>query len=239
MEPLQAFAELGRIKFSETDFAGVCERIIDLARRTLPGADEASVTHLLQRRPGTPAATSDLARRLDEVQYERLSGPCLAAADGNIVVSVTDTTADRRWPEWAGTAAAAGIRSGLSLGLPIRGAASGSLNLYGRVPGAFSDDVTALARTFAGNAAVALANTDLYETTVTLAEQLQQAMEHRAVIEQAKGILMSERRCTAEEAFAILTRISQDSNRKLRDVAAALVARAVSGPVRPPPPRRS
>ncbi|HEY2669885.1 MAG TPA: ANTAR domain-containing protein, partial [Rugosimonospora sp.] len=48
----------------------------------------------------------------------------------------------------------------------------------------------------------------------------------RAVIDQAKGIIMGERRCTAEEAFAILSKVSQDSNRKLRDVAAALVDRA-------------
>jgi len=52
-------------------------------------------------------------------------------------------------------------------------------------------------------------------------------MDSRAVIEQAKGIIMADRRCTADEAFAILAKVSQDSNRKLRDVAAALVASAV------------
>jgi len=54
-------------------------------------------------------------------------------------------------------------------------------------------------------------------------------MESRAVIEQAKGIIMGDRRCGADEAFAILTKISQDSNRKLRDVAAALVAQVGGG----------
>jgi AmiR/NasT family two-component response regulator len=51
-------------------------------------------------------------------------------------------------------------------------------------------------------------------------------MESRAVIEQAKGIIMGERRCSADEAFRLLSKLSQDSNRKLRDVAAALVSRA-------------
>jgi AmiR/NasT family two-component response regulator len=51
-------------------------------------------------------------------------------------------------------------------------------------------------------------------------------MESRAVIEQAKGIIMGERRCGPDEAFQILTKLSQDTNRKLRDVAAALVASA-------------
>jgi len=83
-----------------------------------------------------------------------------------------------------------------------------------------------LAQTFAGYAAVALANAHLYDVTATLAQHLQAAMENRAVIEQAKGIVMAERHCTADEAFAILSKLSQDSNRKVRDVAAALVANA-------------
>jgi len=85
-------------------------------------------------------------------------------------------------------------------------------------------------QTFAGYAAVALANAHLYDTTANLAQQMQAAMDSRAVIEQAKGIIMGDRRCTADEAFAILTRLSQDSNRKLRDIAAALVDRAAEGP---------
>ncbi|MEV1154850.1 ANTAR domain-containing protein [Micromonospora chokoriensis] len=55
---------------------------------------------------------------------------------------------------------------------------------------------------------------------------MQTAMRSRAVIEQAKGIIMGERRCTADEAFAILAKASQDPNRKLRGVAATLVERA-------------
>jgi AmiR/NasT family two-component response regulator len=81
-----------------------------------------------------------------------------------------------------------------------------------------------LAQTFAGYAAVALANAYLYHSTADLARHLRTAMDSRAVIEQAKGIVMAERRCTADEAFDFLTRLSQETNRKVRDVAAALVA---------------
>ena len=121
---------------------------------------------------------------------------------------------------------AAGAGSSLSIGLPIEDQVIGALNVYAEKVYAFDDDAIVLAQTFAGYAAVALANAHLYDTTATLAQQMQAAMESRAVIEQAKGIIMGERRCTADEAFAILTKVSQDSNRKLRDVAAALVARA-------------
>jgi AmiR/NasT family two-component response regulator len=62
------------------------------------------------------------------------------------------------------------------------------------------------------------------DTQATLAQHMQAAMESRAVIEQAKGIIMGERHCSPDEAFKILTKLSQDTNRKLRDIATALVA---------------
>lgn len=229
MDPLRAYAELGRIKLSEISLDGIFAKIADLAHRGLPGADEASIT-LLRDRPLTTAASSELARRLDEAQYEHAAGPCLQAAAGNTVVPVADTAADLRWPEWAGVASAAGIRSALSVALPISEAARGSLNLYSHAVGAFDDDGTAVSRTFAGYATVVLANALLYDTTLTLSDQLRQAMENRAVIEQAKGIVMSGYRCTPDAAFEILTRMSQDSNRKLRDIASDLVAQAVDNP---------
>ncbi len=68
----------------------------------------------------------------------------------------------------------------------------------------------------------------LYESTAKLAQQLDLAMQSRAVIEQAKGILMGQRLCTADEAFTLLVDLSQRSNRKLRDVAQALVDSATS-----------
>jgi AmiR/NasT family two-component response regulator len=108
----------------------------------------------------------------------------------------------------------------------VHEAVTGALNVYATKPDAFDDDAIMIAQTFAGYAAVALANAHLYDTQATLAQHMQAAMEHRAVIEQAKGIIMAERRCTPDEAFQILTKLSQDTNRKLRDVATALVANA-------------
>jgi AmiR/NasT family two-component response regulator len=70
---------------------------------------------------------------------------------------------------------------------------------------------------------VAVHNLHLYESTRELAENLDLAMQHRAVIEQAKGILMSQRRCTATDAFNLLAAASQRSNRKLRDIAQGIV----------------
>jgi GAF domain-containing protein len=229
LQPAAAFAELGRISLAENDLNGVLERVIDLARRTVPGADEVSVTLVRGGAPETVAYTGHLALSLDEWQYRRGNGPCLQAAARQETVAVPDLPGDRRWPDWAERAGAAGARSSLSVGLPIEEQIDGALNLYGIRRKAFDDEAVRMAEAFAGYAVVALANANLYSLTVKLTEHLQAAMVSRAVIEQAKGIIMGRRRCSAEEAFAVLIRISQDSNRKLRDVAAALVAKAQRG----------
>ncbi|MEO3924152.1 GAF and ANTAR domain-containing protein [Micromonosporaceae bacterium B7E4] len=232
MDPTDAFAELGRIKLSETNLDGVLDQLAQLAKRTIPGAEEVSVTLLRGGDAHTAAFTGRLASDLDEWQYQRGHGPCLDAAQAGATLSLPDMATESRWPDWAERARTEGALSSLSIGLPVQEAVVGALNVYGTRPGAFDDDAITLAQTFAGYAAVALANAHLYDTTATLAQQMQTAMQSRAVIEQAKGIVMAERRCTPEEAFAILVKVSQDSNRKLRDVAAALVDRAA----RPPRP---
>lgn len=230
MDPSTAFAELGRIRLETTTIDGVLQRVADLAKRGIPGAQEVSVTLVRDRQASTASYTGPLALKLDEWQYEEHQGPCLEAAAEQTTVSVTDLISDHRWPEWAERAATAGVRSSLSLGLSVQEKISGALNIYAVTAHAFDEDAMLVGKTFAGYAAVALANAQLYDTTATLAEHMRKAMENRAVIEQAKGIIMFERRCTAEEAFAILSRISQDANRKLRDVAAALVAQATNRP---------
>ena len=232
MDPTLAFAELGRIKLGDMAVDDVLHRIAELAKRTLPGADEVSVTLVRGDRARTAAFTGDLALRLDETQYERGHGPCLDASATAATLSLPDMDREPRWPDFADRARAAGCRSSLSIGLPVQDPVSGALNVYATGPAAFDDDAVVLAQTFSGYAAVALANAHLYDAQATLARQMQVAMESRAVIEQAKGIIMGERRCSADEAFRILSRLSQDANRKLRDVAAALVRRAGETPRR-------
>jgi GAF domain-containing protein len=220
---ITAFAELGRIKLGETDLDGVLNQVTELACRALPGASQVSITLLRERGAVTAAHTGETALRLDELQYERGAGPCLEAAGATATVEVPDTAADTRWAGWGPEAARAGMGSVLSLGLPIRDDVSGALNVYGAEVNAFGGEAVAVAESFVRYASVALGNAHLYDATAGLARQMQAAMESRAVIEQAKGVIMGERRCTPDEAFAILNKVSQDSNRKLREVAAALV----------------
>jgi AmiR/NasT family two-component response regulator len=110
--------------------------------------------------------------------------------------------------------------------LPIQDKYIGALNIYSGEPDAFGDDDVAAGQTIAAYAAVAVHNAQTFTKAGELARDLTKAMESRAVIEQAKGIIMHERRCTADEAFALLSRVSQEANIKLRDIAAEMVARA-------------
>jgi GAF domain-containing protein len=223
-DPLATFAELGRTKLSENSLDDVLNRVAATARQALTGAMDVSVTLIRGYVPHTAAHTGELALRLDERQYEQRSGPCLEAASQQRTVSVPDTASDTRWQGWATRAAAAGAGSVLSVGLPLLDDIRGAVNIYGGGPKAFDDDAVTLAQSFAGYAAVALANAHLYHNTTELVRHLQAAMDSRAVIEQAKGIIMAERRCDADAAFALLTKISQNTNRKVRDIAATLVA---------------
>ena len=230
MDAHEAFAELGRIRLADIDIDNLLEKIAQLAKRCIPGASEVSVTLLHGNIPQTAAFTGELALALDEKQYERGYGPCLDAADTTTSLLVPDTGSEERWPGWAAVAARAGVHSSLSVGLPVHEHVTGALNIYATTPKAFDDDAITIAQTFAGFAAVGLANFHLYETQATLAGHMQKAMENRAVIEQAKGIIMGERRCTPDQAFAVLTKLSQDGNRKLREVASDLVENAYRRP---------
>jgi GAF domain-containing protein len=225
-EAADAFSELGRIKLSETDLKGILQKVADLAKGTVAGATEVSVTLIdAGAGPHTAAFTGDLALTLDEWQYAGGGGPCLQAAASQTTVLVPDLDGEQRWPAYLHRAIDAGVRSSLSVGLPVHETVTGALNIYSTESAAFDRNAVLTAQAFSGYAAVALANAHLYHATATLAQQMQEAMEHRAVIEQAKGMIIAARGCSAEEAFAILSKLSQNSNRKLRDIAAAMVRR--------------
>ena len=227
-ELTRAFAELARVRVAEIDTPAMLTRVAELVTSSLPGAAEVSVTLVRGGHAHSAAFTGPVALKLDELQYDQGRGPCLdAAADAQTVV-IADMTAESRWPEFAEQAAEAGMLSSMSIGLPVQRDIIGALNIYGSEPDAFDTDTAEAAETFASYAAIAVANVVSHEAASTLAAQMQDAMQSRAVIEQAKGIIMVQRRCDADEAFSILVRLSQETNTKLRNVCAVLVQMSTS-----------
>jgi GAF domain-containing protein len=218
-----AFAELTKINAGQQPLNDVLARTVELAKSVVTVPIEASVTLISAEEASTPAFTSPKAIDLDETQYELGYGPCLAAAEAGQLVWIPDMAAETRWPQFTVDAQNKGVHSSLSVPLPVQRQVIGALNFYSPEEHAIGDDVVELAEKFGDYAAVAIAHTTLYMSTKELADQMARAMQSRAVIEQAKGILIGQRGCHPDEAFNILVGLSQQSHRKLRDVAKALL----------------
>jgi ANTAR domain/GAF domain len=193
--------------------------VVELANETIPGSDMVSVTMLVEGRPRTVAFTDVTAPELDDAQYLTGIGPCLDAVRCRQAQRVDSTDDAERWPPFAEAAAAHGILSSLSLPLVARHTAVGALNCYSRRPAAFSDDDERIGSGFAAAATVALVSWDAGH----LSEHLGVAMQSWATIEQAKGILIAEQHCDADQAFEMLVRASRQESRKLRDIADQIV----------------
>lgn len=219
-----AFDELGRLSFAEHSLESVLQRVTDLATRVLPGEPVISVTVVERGKPTTAAASGDLALTLDETQYRLGSGPCLSAATTGRPSELVDTRAATEWPEFAVHAAEQGCNSVLSFPFPAAERVPGALNVYARRFTVSDPGTLDLLARFATYAVVPVSNMYLYENAVERAGHLQTALDSRAVIDQAKGILMERFKLTADQAFQVLTRVSMESNTKVREVAERFVA---------------
>ncbi|SNS61001.1 GAF domain-containing protein [Geodermatophilus pulveris] len=218
-----ALETLGRLSLRELSMDDLLSTVAGLARAVLPGEPEASVTLLVRDRPTTVVHTGPLALDLDESQYQQDQGPCLHAARSGELTEITDTRTDPRWPDHGRRAAERGSLSSLSIPLAVDDDVAGALNVYARRAAAFDDAARAAATGFGSYAAVAAGNLHAYQRARSQADDLQAALESRAVIDQAKGILMERYRLTADQAFQLLTKASMGTNRKLRTIADELV----------------
>ncbi|MFP5376111.1 MAG: GAF and ANTAR domain-containing protein [Acidimicrobiia bacterium] len=221
---VEATEELASLLFSQLDQDATLNAVAMLASRSLPGCDAVSVTVLEDGKPRTRASTQPVAERIDDRQYSTGEGPCLDAMRKGAAVMV-DSYADEDlpWPQVLPDIRANGVSSSLSLPLVVGEDVVGALNIYGRTERCFQG-AEAAAEAFAAQAAVTLANATAFHRTARLAEHLAVALENRDVIGQAKGILMASTGCSADRAFELLRQQSQHENRKLVDVARAIVA---------------
>jgi GAF domain-containing protein len=219
----EGIAELSRLLVNEEALDDTLQRVADLACRNIGGADVAGVTMLRDGKPTTTVFTDPTSPQIDSAQYETGIGPCLDAFRYQQVFRIKSTPEDEQWRAFSQAAAEHGIMSTMSLPLGVRDKGIGALNLYSKQPAAFSEKDEELGLMFATQASVALANAQLYASAYRMTQQLQEALTSRAVIDQAKGILMGQHRISADEAFNVLRTKSQNENRKLRELAQELV----------------
>ncbi|MGY1691131.1 ANTAR domain-containing protein [Geodermatophilus sp. SYSU D01105] len=221
----EALERLGRLSLRELSMDSLLQTVADLSKTVMPGDPETSVTLLVRDRPTLLASTGPLAVDLDERQYERDHGPCLHAARSGEVIEVADARTDSRWRDYLSRAVERGCLSSLSIPLRIdeEEQVSGALDIYARDAGAFDEDSRSAATRFGPYAAVACGNLFAYQNARDMADNLQLALESRAVIDQAKGVLIERYKLTPDQAFQLLAQASMHANRKVRDLADHLV----------------
>ncbi|MFD2090883.1 ANTAR domain-containing protein [Blastococcus deserti] len=216
--------ELSRVALAERSLEEVLGEITSLATRGVPGAEATSITLVRDDKAFTAAYDGEMALAADELQYEQGYGPCMDAGRGGVVLRVDDVHTEERWPEYVARVRATPVRSSLSVPLPYQGATIGALNIYSTRVAAFATpESLAAGLDVAETIAVAVANADAHWRLGEQARNMGLAMQSRAVIEQAKGVLMAQRHVNADQAFEILREASQRYNRKLRDIAQGIV----------------
>ena len=214
---------LARVVLVDREFSQILSEIVSIARQALPGPEAASITLIRGEKAFTAAHDGQMALDADELQYQRGYGPCMDAGRAGQVFLIDDMRSEQRWPDYARNAYEHGIGSSLSVPLPFQGAMIGALNTYAGRPNAFGDDDIILSQEIAGWLAIAVENAEAAARTAEDLVHLRTAMLSRAVIEQAKGVLMERYKITQDQAFTLLTHSSQRTNVKLRDVAEELV----------------
>jgi GAF domain-containing protein len=222
----ESLRAMSRFLVGDTTMGDTLHRVSELATEALEGADFAGITLKTDKGPQTSVFTDPKSPEIDQSQYDTGVGPCLDAMRHNAVYRIGDTSSDTQWEPFSRAALAHGILTTLSVPLTAGTKPVGALNLYARESGTFDDPAPEHALAFGELSGIVLTNAQAYWGAFELSEQLQEAMTSRAVIEQAKGILMGASRTTAEEAFDMLVSASQRTNVKLRDVAREIVERA-------------
>ncbi|WP_051750254.1 GAF and ANTAR domain-containing protein [Phycicoccus jejuensis] len=226
--------EVSGVLESMGELSDYLERVVHAVRRAVDGCDEVGVTILSKDRPHTAAYTTVQTLEIDAVQYALDEGPCLEAARTREEQLVVDLCSDDgRWPLFAQASREDGLRSLYAVPLVSGDQCVGALNLYAWATDAFDGFDAALVRVAASRCADAVVAVTALDGMRELAGQLEQAMASRAVIEQAKGVIMAMRGVPEHDAFEILRKASQDRNVKVRLLAEDVVAGVLRGSADP------
>jgi GAF domain-containing protein len=215
----------GRSIVDEDDLLTLLQRVTAIAKEAVDGADSVGVTIDLAGRTYTAVHTDQRTLRVDAEQYDAGEGPCLLASRTKTVVLVDADDAMERWPRFAAAAREEGIRSFLAAPLFTGETSLGSFNLYGRTRAAFDAVDAEVLDLLTETVSRTISDFARFRTARDTAESIQRALQTRAPIEQAKGMLMAIHGIDADGAFDMLRRQSQADNVPIRTISADLVRR--------------
>jgi GAF domain-containing protein len=226
------------VEFADTlvvdfDIVEFLQRLTDRCVELLPVDAAGLVLDDREGRLQVVAATCDDARLVEALQLHLDEGPCVECHRSGQPVGVADvTTAGRRWPRLAPAVARLGFCAVDALPMRWRSDVIGAMNLFRTAPGALDPRVASVARAFTEVATIGLLQQRARREQELLVEQLQGALASRVVIEQAKGVLAERLNLGTEQAFRLLRHHARSRNRRLTDLARAVIeGRAdVAGP---------
>ncbi len=189
------------------------------------GLSGSGVTMAEEGRLHFVTAVSHASGELERIQEEQQAGPCRDAYDTGEVVRVTDVRKESaRWPAFSATAARVGVAGVAGIPMRLAGQTIGALNIDSPEPRVWSDEDIAVAVVLADVATSYVVNASKLRQQQQLSEQLQQALESRVVIEQAKGITAQQHTVTIEQAYQRMRRHARTNNASMRVVAEAIVS---------------
>jgi ANTAR domain/GAF domain len=192
-----------------------------LAASQVPGCAAANVTVWRDGELAGQAASHPEPAQLVAVQLACGRGPLIDAVTNGERVICADTLTETRWPEFTAAALRIGVRS--SVALSYRGAVVIVLTLFGLRPRALDADQLQLAELLVAYGGALVGAVSDYDDTRRVAAQLKDAAESRAVVDQAKGILMHALSCSADDALARMREVSQRSNLRATEVARRVI----------------
>ena len=219
----EQIAGMAELPLAEEDPGAPLSELAELSLELIPGSAAAGVV-VAGAHEWTYATSSASVAGLHQMQLDSGAGPVPEALRSGEARRIDDRAEDDRWPAVCAAMAADGLRSCLILPLRTDREPGGALAIYGREPNCFTGAGHDVALLFAAQGGVAMRNANVYGNCRRLVQNLHRALESRAVIEQAKGILVAEYGYPPDVAFKRLSVLSQNTNRKVKDIAADLVA---------------
>ncbi|WP_432523649.1 GAF and ANTAR domain-containing protein [Kineococcus sp. SYSU DK006] len=197
------------------------QRLVDECTRLLD-VDAAGLL-LARGDGGLRVAAASSERVLELLQVRGDEGPCLEAySRGERVVAGEPAELEVRWVGFAADMSAAGLRSAAAVPLRLREHRLGALGLFSEREHLPTAEDVDIAQAFADIATIAVLQQRAVHDSRTVSAQLQQALDSRVVIEQAKGVVAAQLDLDMAQAFTLLRDHARTRQLSLRHVAAAV-----------------
>jgi ANTAR domain-containing protein len=197
-------------------------RLVELTARHVPGCSGATSVLWHDGEPTITAASHPDLSELAEIQQAWRRGPVIAALAEGKQVSCPDTLTETRWPEYASRALSLGVRSSLTL-VHLSGSLALTLTMYATRPRVLDPERVPIGELLIAFGSAVMQNTSTYDAAQRTVRQLSEGADSRAVVDQAKGILMVGLSCSADDALRRMREISQTRQIKVTEVARRIV----------------